>query len=104
MNGVVVLEPGVELAKNGLGVGSRIASDVVAFEGLDEGSRHAVGLRAAHRGEAGPESYGLSKVDRIVRGVAAAVVGEPLDSMRGSAAAEATLDGKAASGLSPSRR
>jgi hypothetical protein len=51
------------------------ARHVVALERLDESLRHPIGLGAAHRCEARPGTAGLSKVNRIVRGVATTVVG-----------------------------
>ena len=53
--------------------------DVVAFEGLHERFGHAVGLRAAHRGEARHQAQPDRKVDRLVGSVGAPVVREPLD-------------------------
>ena len=60
--------------------------DVVAFEGLHERLGHAVGLRAAHRGEAGNQPQADREVDRVVGSIGAAIVGEPLDRV-GSVAA-----------------
>jgi hypothetical protein len=64
---------------------------VVTLEGFHERFGHAVGLRGAHGREAGYESQARGKVDGLVGTVGAAVVGEPLDRMRGGSAAEAPL-------------
>jgi hypothetical protein len=66
--------------------------NVTSLEGFNKRLRHSVGLRAAHRREAGDEAEFDRKVDRLVGPIAAAIVREPLDRMRQSLIAEALLD------------
>ncbi len=47
------LDPVSYQCQNGFGIGQRIDADVVALERFHEGLRHAVGLRAGNRREAG---------------------------------------------------
>ena len=91
---VVVLEPAIELGQDRSGVGPGAEPDVIALEGLHEGLGDAVGLRAAHGREARHEADGVGERDRLVRGEAAAVVGEPLHRVLGSQGTEAAFDRK----------
>src|SRR5882672_3317181 len=65
--------------------------DVVTLEGFDERLSHAVGLRAAHRCEAGNETQADGKVDRLMCAIATAIVREPLDGLRNALGTEAPL-------------
>src|SRR5882757_5279328 len=65
--------------------------DVVTLEGLHERFGHAVGLRAAHRREAGHETQADGKVYGFMCAIAAAIVREPLDRLRNALGAEAPV-------------
>ena len=65
--------------------------DVIPFERFDERLGHAIGLRAAHRCEAGNEPEADGEVDGLLRAITAAIVREPLQRVRCSSGAEATL-------------
>ena len=92
MDGVVVLEPFGQALEDGDGVLPWVHADVVALEGLHEGLADAVALGAADGREAGDEVQGGGEVDGLAGGVGGAVVGEPLDGVRGAWCAEAVLD------------
>jgi len=71
---VVVLEPGIQLAEDRDRVGTRVATNVVALERLDERLGHSVGLRAANRGEPRRKPERQSEVDRLCGRIATASV------------------------------
>jgi hypothetical protein len=76
---VVMLEPGIELAEDGVGVGPRLHSCVVALEAFDEGLGHAVALRAFDRRCSRYQLDLSGEGSGLLSGVGRAVIGEPLD-------------------------
>jgi hypothetical protein len=93
MNLVVVLEPSGQVCQDSQGVRPVMDIDVIAFEGFYERLGHTVGLRAAHRREAGNQTQAYSELDRLVSPVAAAIVGEPLDGVWRKSGTTPFLDG-----------
>ncbi len=89
---VVVLEPCRQLRQDRLSIRTIVNIHVIPFEGFDEGLCHPVRLRAAHRREARHQAQPSRKVDRLVRTIAAAVVGEPLDRVWQAGGTEASLN------------
>jgi len=73
---VVILEPCRQLRQDCLCVRTIVNIHVIPFEGFDEGFRHTVGLRAAHRREARNEAQADRKVDRFVGTVTAAIIND----------------------------
>jgi len=49
MHGVVILHPSVDQGQRCRGVGDRAESDVIAFEGFDEGLGHAIRVAGSPR-------------------------------------------------------
>src|SRR5690606_31221467 len=94
MDGVVVVEPAGQLVDHGSGVGLFGDADIVSLHGAHEGLGHAVGLWAFDGGCARPEVDLAGEAAGLSGGVAATVVGQPLDG-RGQPVhtAEAVLDG-----------
>ena len=82
MNFIVMLEGGLKLAQHGERVAAVHAVSVVAFEGLDESFRHAVGLRARNRRRQWLQADLPRKRPRVARNVRGAVVGQPFDRLR----------------------
>ena len=56
--------------------------DVIPLEGLDEGFGHAVGFGASDGSETADEVHILCRSNRLPGGVTAAIVAEPLHSVR----------------------
>ena len=92
MDGVVVLEPGGDLLQDRDGVWPGVHTGVVALEGFDEGLADAVAFWAADRREARQEVQRGREVGRLRGCVGGAVVGEPLDGLRGAYGVEPALD------------
>lgn len=90
---VVVLDPASDQSECGLGIRQRRHLDVVALQGLHEGFRDAVALRALHRREAGLQAELAGEDLCLLRDVWRAVVGQHLDQRRRVACSEAALDG-----------
>ena len=76
---VVVGEPSRELIDDGAGVWPGTDPGVVALQRPDEGLGHAVRLRAFDWRGAGHETDVAGEPTSVVRGIAAAIVGQPLD-------------------------
>ncbi len=92
MDGIAVLEPGGDLLQDGGGVRPGVHAGIVALQGFDERLADAVTLGAADWREAWREVQRGSEVDCLRGGVGGAVVGEPLDRLRGADGVEAALD------------
>ncbi len=80
---VIVLEPPRKLRQDRLCIWAIVNVNIIPFESFDEGLCHPVRLRRAYRREARDEADRLSKRDRLVSAITAAVVREPLHGMRG---------------------
>ena len=94
MKRIIVVEPARQGGDDGGRVGFRVHRHVVAFEGSDEGFRHAVRLRAFDRRREGLKSDVAGKPSRLMRDVAGAIVRQPFDRRRQAVdAAEAMLKG-----------
>jgi hypothetical protein len=79
MHVVVVGQPSAQLLDDGLGIWPGADADGVALERADEGFGHAVGLRAADGRRARHQADVAGEGAGVAGGVAATVVGEPLD-------------------------
>ncbi len=75
-------EPARQLVDNALRIWPRIHADIIALEGADERLRHAIRLRTADWGRARDQPNAPGEGACVASGVAAAVVGKPLDRFR----------------------
>src|SRR5258705_3359937 len=91
MNLIVMLEGRIELAQHGECIAAVHTVSVVAFEGLDEGFCHAVGLRTRNRRRQRLEADLAGKRTRVARNVRGPVVGQPFNRLRRRGGAEACL-------------
>jgi hypothetical protein len=82
MDGIVVVEPGRQLADDRSGIGLFGDADVISLHGAHERLGHAVGLRAFNGGCAGFEVDLAGEATRLPGGVAAAVISQPFDGCR----------------------
>lgn len=94
MHPIIVIDPDWQLFEHGAGVRFVADASVVALEGSNERLGHAVALRAFDGSGSRDQTDVAREAASIVRGVAAAVIGQPFD-CAGHAIhlAEAVLDG-----------
>jgi hypothetical protein len=74
MDFVVVVDPSGDVPEHGLGVRQWFYTNIITFEGFDEGLGDAVRFRAAHRGEARHQVQCRGEVPGLLGRVGAAVV------------------------------
>ena len=79
VNVVIMGEPSRQLIDDGASVRPGADPGIIALQGPDEGLGHAVRLRAFDWRGAGHETDVAGEAACIVRGIAAAIVGQPLD-------------------------
>jgi hypothetical protein len=79
MHPIIVLDPDWQLFEHGAGVGFGADASVVALEGSDERFGHSVALRAFDGCGSRDQADVAGEAAGVVRGVATAVIGQPLD-------------------------
>ena len=93
MHAIIVVKPAGQLVDDRLGVRSWADAGVVALQRSDKRLGHAIALRAFDRRRARCEANVAGEAAGVVGGVAAAVIGEPLNGVRQLVhLAEAMLD------------
>ncbi len=93
MHAIIMIEPSWQLLDDSAGVGAWADAGVIALECADERLCHSVALRAFDRRGSRDQADVAGEAPGIVRGVAAAVVGQPFDGVRqGVHLAEAMFD------------
>ena len=90
---VVVLDPSGKRCQRSGSIRQRRDADVIALEGMNEGLRDAVGLRAADGREAGFEAQLPGKGACFASGIGRAVIGQHLDRHGRAHTAEAGFHG-----------
>lgn len=94
MHPIIVIDPDWQLFEHGAGVGFVTDASVVALEGSDERLGHSIALWAFDGSGSRNQTDVAREAASIVRGVAAAVIGQPFDCARHAVhLAEAVLDG-----------
>lgn len=82
MHAIIMIEPAWQLLDDSAGVGARADAGVIALERANERLCHSVALRAFCRCGSWDQPNVAGEAPGIMRGVAAAVVGQPFDGVR----------------------